>query len=308
MLVQHRTLLWLESQGILLNPPAFDDISEVGLLASHTYPDAPADKLQLAADWSTLFFLLDDFVETEDCEAKILERNADVVSSLRNEPGSPNRTPIYTALRDVGSRAADLGGVNWMERFTEQVRLWLDSHLWERGNRKAQRVPPLAEYVAMRQFTIGMYFEFLLSELTDGYHLTEAERESPEVVALARLANTQIAWTNDILTLEKELRQKDVHNLVLCLMCDGGLGVRDALLRATEMHNQKVGAFLDLAQRVLGPGASESLHAYVRALQHWMGGHMLWAGKSRRYQGGRRVASPAQVEGVLGVPPATHSE
>lgn len=294
--IQRSTLLWLQEMKVEVKGEMFDDISEVGFLTAHTYPNAHKAALKLAADWTTLFFLLDDLVEGVTSEAVIQERNQRIVDALRGKGEIDSKQALLVALRDIGTRAEQFGGDEWMAAFCLEVSRWLDSHLWEYGNRQAQRVPALEEYTAMRQYTIGMYFEFLLSELTDGYGLSAAERNCEAAVALRRFASSEIAWTNDILTLEKELAQGDVHNGVLSLMHTQELKLDVALARAIALHNEAVGGFVELAQKVRADAqVSSGMLGLVQALENWMGGHTRWARQSKRYGGSRPQQSTRSV-------------
>lgn len=292
------TLLWLEATGVDVSEQMFADISEVGFLTAHTYPGASRETLRLTADWTTLFFLLDDLVEEAASAAAIRARNQIVVETLRgtntgSDIVSEASRGVMAALRDVGRRAEALGGQEWMDAFCAEVSLWLDSHLWEHANREAKRIPLLDDYTAMRQYTIGMYFEFLLSEVTDGYRLTPAERTSEDAMKLRRLASSEIAWTNDILTLEKELAQGDVHNGVLSLMQTEGLKLDAAIARAIAKHNETVRSFVELARRVRSnEQVSRGMLGLVQALENWMGGHTRWARHSKRYGGSRVSPQP----------------
>ena len=145
----------------------------------------------------------------------------------------------------------------------------------------------------MRQFSIGMYFEFALSELTDGYGLSNELRTQPAVSLLARSANQQIAWANDILTVDKEVRQGDVHNLVLSIRQEHRLSLNEAIKEAIIMHNRAVESFLNSAAYLLTSGTDVAgLAKYIQALQHWMGGHLRWGFESKRYARALQVQQP----------------
>lgn len=284
MIVQRRTLEWLDEMNIEVTGALFDDISEVGWLSALTYPASPLEPLQLAADWTTVFFLLDDLVEQSMSHVSIGERNGHVIAALDDTGSQAADDGVFRAVRDVGRRARALGGDAWMRAFVREVERWLDSHLWEQANRDKDEIPTLADYLEMRQFTIGMYFEFLLSELTDSYRLTEDERVSSEATTLARIASSQIAWTNDILTLGKELAQGDVHNGVLSLMDSRNLSLEDALARAIDLHNEQIKAFISLSESLRAiRGTSRGMLSLIKGLERWMGGHMVWARGSKRY-------------------------
>ncbi len=285
--IQRQTLEWLDGMGVKLTGTLFDDVSEVGWLAAYVYPSAAPDTLRLAADWSSLFFLLDDLVEEATSEDAIRLRNERVLAALTGTTLGDDE-PVFRALRDVGARARALGGDAFMAEFSREVARWLESHLWERENRSKQRVPPLEEYRSMRNHTVGMYFEFLLSEVTDSYRLSTLQRVSREVLTLTRMASNEIAWTNDILTLEKELAQGDVHNVVLSIMESQALSLEKAIEEAIVLHNREVAAFSRLAlPLLLAPSTHPAIRQLIQALQNWMGGHTRWARESKRYGGSR---------------------
>jgi hypothetical protein len=293
--VQRKNLEWLASSGVEVDAAVFRDISEVGWLAAYAYPSAPLEPLQLAADWATLFFLLDDLVEGASSIEVIQHRNERVLSALTGD-WNEGDDPLFRAVRDVGARARTLGGEAFMVEFSREVARWLDSHLWEQENRRRMRVPPLEEYCTMRNYTVGMYFEFLLSEVTDSYQLSTLQRVSRDVLALTRMASNEIAWTNDILTLEKELAQGDVHNLVLCIMQSKGLALAPAIEEAITLHNREVEAFSGLASKLRStPGTPPSVLQLLQALENWMGGHTRWARESKRYGGSRPLGKHSSV-------------
>jgi hypothetical protein len=283
--VQRRTLEWMRDFGLIRECDGAGPLSQVGLLCATTYPLADARGLQLASDFSTIFFLIDDLSEgQENTPATLAKRNQQALSALAGECPDSDRAAINRALFELGTRLREQSTPDWMRRFTDHVRAWLASHVWECRNRLLGRTPPIEEYVDMRQFSIGMYFEFALSELTDGYGLSNELRTQPAVSLLARSANQQIAWANDILTVDKEVRQGDVHNLVLSIRQEHRLSLNEAIKEAIIMHNRAVESFLNSAAYLLTSGTDVAgLAKYIQALQHWMGGHLRWGFESKRY-------------------------
>jgi len=285
--VQAETLRWLEAYRLAeARADLLDCVSAVGELTALTYPGASRESLRLASDWTTLFFLMDDLVEERGADlAAISALNARYLAVLGGEAPGAEEGPVLHALWDVRERLAGVASAQWLRRFRGRVKEWLGAHVWEARNRADRTVPDVASYVHMRQYSVGMYFEFLLSELTDGYALP-AEVESHEAVAqLARHANNQIAWANDVMTLGKELRQGDVHNLVMSLWKREGLELQAALERAVAMHNEEVARFQALARGLPSFGEADgAVQGLVRALRHYMGGHLGWGYSARRYR------------------------
>jgi hypothetical protein len=283
--VQGRTLKWMRDFGLVGDCDAHDPLSQVGLLCAKTYPLADVDRLQLVSDFSTIFFLIDDLSEgPENTPATLAKRNQQALAALGGEFPEPRSPQNHHALFELGMRLRAASSPEWMRRFTAHVAAWLASHVWECKNRTSGRTPPIEEYVDMRQFSIGMYFEFALSEITDDFRLSDDFLKHPAVITLAKSANQQIAWANDILTVDKEVRQGDVQNLVLSIRQERKLSLGDATAQAIIMHNRAVESFLGATGRLLTSGTDADVaSSYVRALQHWMGGHLRWGFESKRY-------------------------
>ena len=67
---------------------------------------------------------------------------------------------------------------------------------------------------------------------------------------LSLMAINVVCWSNDLLSLAKELQHGDRHNLVIALRTQYRLPLREAINRAAELHNAEVRAFLTLEARL----------------------------------------------------------
>ncbi len=64
-----------------------------------------------------------------------------------------------------------------------------------------------------------------------------------------------------------------------------GLDLQRALERAVAMHNEEVARFQALARELPSFGGVDgAVHGLVRALRHYMGGHLSWGYSARRYR------------------------
>jgi 5-epi-alpha-selinene synthase len=291
-----RTMRWLEEMGLGLQQPPFEHVPDVAWLAAYAYPLASPDGLQIAADASTLFFVIDSLVDATTSLEVIRERNQGILGAISGASSAREDNAVHRALRHVGRRAQELGGAEWMACFLDQIRVWLDAQMWEMKNRHARRAPRLDDYLTMRPFSSGAYVQLLLSELTDSYRLSRAELDDESVRRLAQMASNQIAWTYDIVSFEENPWRGEAHNLVPCLMQGFTLPLEAAIDCAIEMHNHEVESFLLLerdldAQTTLSPG----VRSFVRALKNWMGGNLRWC-RSRIRRDGARGAALADAE------------
>jgi 5-epi-alpha-selinene synthase len=107
------------------------------------------------------------------------------------------------------------------------------------------------------------------------------------------MANNVVCWSNDIISLDKEMKRGDVHNLVLALRCEHQLVLQEAIDHAGELHDAEVRAFIDLEPRLpsFGAAVDAELARYVVILRSWMRGNLDWSHASGRY----RPAKPVLV-------------
>lgn len=286
--VQARSLGWLRLFGLVRDGALLTGLSEVGHLVARTYPDAELEMLQIASDWTTLFFLWDDLVEQVQDHNEVTENNYRLIGALKGY-SFREQHPVYDALRDINRRleaavtSAKLP-ILWRQTFDNRVERWLGSHVWEAKNRERQVIPSPETYIHMRQLTIGMFFEFTLAELLGGYSLTQEARESPGIQKLERLASNLIAWSNDILTLKKELAAGEIHNLILSIRNTRPMAMSAACTIAINMHNAEVNEFVQVRDSLTDcPVWSLEVAQYISALQHWVAGHLQWGIDSKRY-------------------------
>jgi hypothetical protein len=203
--------------------------------------------------------------------------NQRLLKALKDDLVSPI-TGLHIAMRDIGQRLKQAGGAQWMEFFTTHVTDWFAGHDWEAKNRANRRVPGEKEYTHMRQYTIGMYFEFMLTELYQGF-IADTNRTSAGYKRLSGLANFQIAMANDVMTFEKEADQGDVHNIVFSIMRHQVLPKETAMRIAVDMHNAVVRDFAyELSRQKV-----KRLELYGEDLKNWIAGHLQWGLQSKRY-------------------------
>jgi hypothetical protein len=94
-----------------------------------------------------------------------------------------------------------------------------------------------------------------------------------------------VAWFNDIVSLEKELRVGDVHNLVIVLRQEYHLSVQEAVAQAARLFNARMREYVELERRLpsLGVESDARLQRYLAGLRCWVRGNMDWSYESARY-------------------------
>lgn len=285
------TSAWLEQFG--LGPgnaharSAFA-ASFVGLAAA-LHPRACRTALRLTADWYSLMFLHDDRCDSSGIgkdPARLQSLVDRLLSVFQGGPLRPDDEPFAHALADVRGRLLAWGGPTWFAELTGEVRAYLNALSWEATNRADGTVPPLDEYLHMRPITAGLQIDRAFLEVMDGVRLPCAVRNHPQVQQLAVHADRAVCWSNDILSLEKELQDGDVHNLIPVLMHARCLSRQAALDEAARMYHHEVEQFLAGEQALpsFGPAEDQLLCEYAGLLRDRVGGILAWSHHSSRYQ------------------------
>lgn len=285
--VQTGSIAWAVKVGLVQSEEqrAVLARSKIGWLESLVFHSARPDVLQLATDWTTLFCLLDDYVETYRGEPLFLAAYLHGALGALDGSASGPDDAIGTAFADLRCRMLDLGGEEWTRRFADEVGEIFAAFIWEEINRWKHIKPSYDAHSTMRPITVGLRPQFLLGELAQDATVPAEVRAKIGVTKLEELTCRSVGWANDIFTYEKEVKYGEVHNLVLVLMDTSCLALADAIQRAAAIHDKEVRSFLAV-QAKLEPimRRYEGLEAYVAMLRQWIRGHLDWAKETGRYR------------------------
>lgn len=281
--VQAASLAWARAFG-LVEPSQVERLgrARIAWLPARAYPRGDAAALQIAADWTTLFCLLDDRIERE-VEAEAVERLLAGLLAMFEPGARAGEDALQRACVDLRERIAATGREGHA-RFVRRLRELFAAFVVEAQTRAAGTIPGLAAYLPLREQTVGLHVEFELGERVVGIELTAAERGCAARVELARLASALVGWANDIYTHEKEIRAGETHNLVFVLAQAEGLSLAVAVARAVAMHDAALGRFMALVEE-LRVGGSAGLGGYAAMMTTWVRGHLDWGRETGRYGG-----------------------
>jgi 5-epi-alpha-selinene synthase len=286
---------WAERLELVSSGPQREKLSlaRVARLEALVFHDASQAVLQLAADWTTLFCLLDDHVERDGLgPIELSAYLAQLLSGFRQGAMTPS-DPLANAFADLRARMLALAGAGWLSRFAAHLEDLFCGYLWEEINRRKKLRPSPPSYRTMRVDTIGLRPQFLFGELAMGIELPPPLRRDPDLVDLEVITSRAVGWANDIFTCSKELASGEVHNLVLVLMDHEQLSLADAIRRAAAAHDEEVRSFLSIASALREPVGAVSVRSrYVHMLQRWIRGHLDWSSETGRYSKQLSVPQP----------------
>ena len=286
---QH-TLDWLSDQN-LLSAQDSDEFRDYrcGWLAARAYPNADFDALCITSDWVGWLCALDhqcdeSGVGTRPAQlTRMLARSGEILRDPA-APASGYDSPLEESLRDLLRRMAGRMSEAWMAQFAADVDTFFDALVWEATNRSQGAAPSLAEYLSMRPGSSGVQPCVDLVELAEGFELAPEWRRSPDLRDLLAKATNAVSWANDVLSVEREMKGDDPHNLVLVIRREKGCSLDAAVGAVVALHDEEVRTFIDAqaeftASAPLGP----EIQAWLLGLRSWMRGYLDWTVETSRY-------------------------
>ncbi len=304
--VNEATLAWAATTGIVASERGASKLraSRIGWLAARAFPHASIAGLQVAADWTALFCLLDDRCETLSPLA-LSPVLASLLDAFRWGDAGDSADPFALAMASLGARMGALSTPAWTARFSDRLEALFAGFALEAAHRAAGVRPDFASYLDLREITVGLHPQFELFELTDGVTLPEAVRAHPELAAMRAASALAVGLANDIFTCERERMEGEVHNVVLVLMQREELSLRDAVTRAVALHDERVRELVARSRALPSFGdRDDEVRRYAAMLCDWVRAHLDWARETGRYSpsysdGACHGASPRMVSGVV---------
>ena len=280
---------WMRQRRYLRNAVALERFQEgkFAWLAGRAYPAASFESLLLVGTYMSWLFVLDDLCDEAElgCSPERLrELHEELIEHMRYpQPLRGNEGPLLAGLADIWERLCQRAAPGWAERFTRTFESYARGCVWEAENRACARVPSLAEYMERRRYTSALYLFFDLIELCEEVLLPQEHLE--RIRALRERANDGVSWFNDIVSLEKELRAGDVHNLVVVLRQEYQLSMQEAVVQAGRLLNARMKEYVELERRLpsLGVESDARLQRYLTGLRCWVRGNVDWSYESGRY-------------------------
>lgn len=288
----HRcTLAWAQRFHLIRDDTAYERLRRrrYDELMSRAYPHATLAALQLISDWNTWLFLLDDQCDETGLgkdPVRLTQLHARLLAILRGALYGDQAGPQICALHDLTTRLLARAGERWLRRFTRQVELYFIANVWEATNRMHDTVPDVASYRIMRPFTSAVYAYLQLIEFTEQLDLPPAVRDHRDVQRLGQMTNNCICWSNDIISLEKEVLHGDVHNLALIIASEQLITLQAAVDQVAMLHDAEMRAFSALAGRLpsFGAAADMELQRYIAGMRSWMRANLDWSAATARYR------------------------
>ncbi len=299
--LQRDTLTWLKDFEVAPSETLYRWVAAVqpGWLAGHMQRSNDATRLQIVSDWTFWMFLHDDHCDTSAAGRHpryLIDLHQRLLGVLAGDAAEPQDGALATLLADLRDRLAVAGGDDAVPRFADATDRYFAATRWEAANRASNTTPDLETYERMRLLTSGLPVHTVLLETLDDVPVSD----QPLAKALYAAADRAVCWANDIYSLNKEVQEEDVHNLVVALQASHHLGLDDALERAARMHDEQVARYQQLRATVdeqEGP-EREALETIAQALEARMGANVAWSERCSRYRAAVTVRVEPETEAV----------
>ncbi|MFE7429680.1 family 2 encapsulin nanocompartment cargo protein terpene cyclase [Streptomyces sp. NPDC057545] len=176
-------------------------------------------------------------------------------------------TDAIRAFRDIATPSQ-------VTRFIHDVARLHLGYLAEGAWAQTRTTPPVWQYLVMRQFN---NFRPCLSivDAMDGYELPEPLYSRPEVQRVTGLACNATTLVNDLYSFTKEMAIDEHHlNLPVVIAAEERRGLKDAYLKAVDIHNEIMHAFED--ESAVLAAENPGLARYTTGLAAWVAGNHEW--------------------------------
>ncbi|KAG1776326.1 isoprenoid synthase domain-containing protein [Suillus placidus] len=277
---------WLVDVAQLVEPEIRGYIDmDIGAFVATCYPDADAFHLQVCSDFTAWLFIIDDWMEYGVVD----------VQGVRESCNFAFRDPINFDTEQLGakmcklffSRFRETAGPGCTERFIHGGELFFAAVAKQVDDHPKGHIYDLESYIALRRDLSAMKICFPLIQCVARIDLPDEVLSHPVVMALEDAINDHVAWSNDILSYNKEQSYGDAHleNIVAVLMNERGLDLQGAMDYAGQMCKDAIQRFDSNRARL--PSWEEEVDRqvaiYVEGMQNWMVGSLHWHFNSARY-------------------------
>ncbi|MCR8579819.1 family 2 encapsulin nanocompartment cargo protein terpene cyclase [Streptomyces sp. Isolate_219] len=325
---RQRLLDWAHRMGILQPQPGvpLSDVwdepamirHDLALCAAGIHPDATPEQLDLSAAWLAWGTYADDyypavFGRTRDiASAKVCTERLSAFMPLDATTPAPEPVnALERGLADLWTRTTGSMAPEARRAFRAAVDTMTASWLWEIDNQIQNRIPDPVDYIEMRRATFGADLTMSLSRIGRGRQVPPEIYRTGTLRSLENAAADYAGLMNDVFSYQKEIEYEgEVHNGLLVVQTFFGCDYPTALTIVHDLMTSRMREFQHVAAHELpvvcedfqlSAEAREALDGYVRELEHWMAGILIWHRDCRRYQASE-LRHPTGSPGRVGAP------
>ncbi|MBW4616747.1 MAG: terpene synthase [Desmonostoc vinosum HA7617-LM4] len=290
-ILEEYALEWVLRFQLLANESSYQRFckSKFFFLAASAYSNCQLEELRIANDWLSWVFIWDDQCDLSDLgkQPEVLKAYHRRFIEILNGAELTNQDiPLSYALRDLRQRMLKKCTPEWFDYFVYRYEGYFDGCVEEAINRAQGITPDIDGYMLIRRLSLGGYLCLALVEFCNYLTIPDFLRNHEVMKQLKIKTINILAWCNDIFSLYREISSGDVHNLVWLIHYQQQVSLEQAMLKATEMHDQEVKSLIDLEASIssFGDELDIELKKYIAGIHSWIYANLAWYFQSGRYQ------------------------
>jgi len=253
--------------------------------AAHCWPDASLPVLTSITRALLWGIAQDDYYAPlqGDELPKVTYRMMEIARGTIPEP---EENPIIHQFSIFMREFENIATEDWMKRYVYDISQYLegieiDSSI---SYRKNINYPTISEYIPIRRKNVAMATVNDKIELVTGI-LPDYIVVHPFIQQARILAGDLFAWSNDLISLEKEMRDDEAMNLVLVIQNERKCSIEDAFDEAVQMYNSRVECFMDLYNDIPDFGIyTPVVKKFLEGQGLWISGYLNWFEETNRYK------------------------
>ncbi|MGH8792976.1 MAG: terpene synthase family protein [Stackebrandtia sp.] len=274
--------------------------TKYGWLAARCYPHADRELLQIAADYFTWFFIVDDlFVDrVQTVTPRTIPNLTAMIDVLDyNRPGAD---PVFGehAWLDVCTRLRRRLSHEHFQRFAHGMRMWASTAGLQIVNHLQQSSVDVPQYETIRRHTSGTYPCLSLLDAAKAGPITPAEYNDPLAQRLCLHANNVVCWSNDVQSVQMEMNQPGQYWNMVVIYANQGLTLQESVDLVAQRVRSEIAAFQLLA-RATEQHAGDEMRGFIAGLRNWMRGYQDWVDHDTRRYAQAHIAEDADDTRVL---------
>jgi germacradienol/geosmin synthase len=234
--------------------------------------------------------------------AKVFVHRLSAFMPLDGGVTPPPTNPVERGLADLWRRTVGPMAMSARRRFRGAVESMVQSWLWELANHIQNRIPDPVDYIEMRRRTFVSDMIVALAQLALVDEVPPEIFRTRPMSGLTNSAHDYAGLLNDVFSYQKEIElEGEIHNGVLVIQkflgCDKEQAVavvNDLMTARARQFEHTVAAELPVLfdEHNLDAGTREKLKQYVKKLEQWMAGILIWHRGCQRYQEPVLLKSP----------------
>lgn len=286
-LLREKSEKWIDEEYSTLPQPFIKMMKKLdgASWAAHSWPDAPLPLLTSFTRALLWGIAQDDYYAPFQADelSKVTRRMMEVA---RGTIPGPEENPIIHQFSIFMREFEAIATEDWMKRYIYDVSQYLegieiDSSI---SYRKDINYPSIKEYIPIRRKNVAMATVNDKIELVTGI-LPDYIVVHPFVQQARILGGDLFAWSNDLISLEKEMQDDEGLNLVLVIQNERKCSMEDAFDEAVQMYNSRVEDFLTLYNDIPDFGVyTPAVKKFLEGQGLWISGYLNWFEDTKRYK------------------------